>query len=142
MGLKLEFDTKKIEGMVENLKNAGVNVRKTISDELKAASDRYTMDTHLAMSDQYLPAHGKYRTGKTAESIIDNPAVQWEGDVASVPVGFDFSKHTAAIFLIYGTPKMKPDAQLNKIYSDSYAKEIIKKINDHLEALYAEAFVG
>lgn len=138
----LTFDTKKIEDMIGTLESIGVDVRKVVEKELKEVSDRYTMDTHLAISDQYLPAHGKYRSGETAESIVENPAVEWEGDVASIPVGFDFTKPGAGGFLLYGTPKMQPDRQLQKVYSAGYSGTLIRQMKDHLDSLYAEAFVG
>lgn len=140
----LAFDTGKLEDMIRRLDGTGVDVRKTVEKELKFVSERYTMDTHLAISDQYLPAHGKYRSkeNKTASSIIENPAVQWEGDVASIPVGFDFTKPGAGGFLLYGTPKMQPDAQLQKVYSKGYAGQLLRQIEEHLNAMIAEAFVG
>lgn len=140
----LTFDTKKIEDMIGTLESIGVDVRKVVEKELKEVSDRYTMDTHLAISDQYLPAHGKYRSkeNETASSIIENPSVQWEGDVASIPVGFDFTKPGAGGFLLYGTPKMQPDRQLQKVYSAGYSGTLIRQMKDHLDIIYAEAFVG
>lgn len=74
----------------------------------------------------HLPAGGKYSTGITKESIDTDTAVEWEGLTATIKVGFDFEKSgLTSIFLMYGTPRMKPVSGLkNAIYGTKTKKEI------------------
>lgn len=73
-----------------------------------------------------LPAKGKYSTGDTKDSIDDEMSVEWEGMTGSIKVGFDFSKSgPKSIFLMYGTPRMKPVSGLKgAIYGAKTQKEI------------------
>lgn len=74
----------------------------------------------------HLPAGGKYSTGITKESIDTDTAVEWEGLTATIKVGFDFEKSgLTSIFLMYGTPRMRPVSGLkNAIYGAKSQKEI------------------
>ena len=73
-----------------------------------------------------LPAGGIYSTGDTKKSIDKDMSVEWQGMTASVKVGFDFSKSgLTSIFLMYGTPRMKPVSGLkNAIYGSKTQKEL------------------
>lgn len=73
-----------------------------------------------------LPAGGKYSTGDTKKSIDNDMSVEWEGMTGSIKVGFDFSKSgLTSIFLMYGTPRMKPVSGLKgAIYGAKTQKEI------------------
>ena len=73
-----------------------------------------------------LPAGGKYSTGDTKQSIDNEMSVEWVGMTGTIKVGFDFSKSgVTSIFLMYGTPKMKPVNGLkNAIYGSKTQKEV------------------
>ena len=73
-----------------------------------------------------LPAKGKYSTGNTKKSIDNEMKVDWEGLTGYIKVGFDFSKSgVTSVFLMYGTPKMKPVSGLKSaIYGAKTQKEI------------------
>ena len=73
-----------------------------------------------------LPAKGKYSTGDTKKSIDNEMKVEWVGMTGTIKVGFDFSKSgLKSIYLMYGTPKMKPVSGLkNAIYGAKTQKEI------------------
>lgn len=73
-----------------------------------------------------LPAGGRYSSGNTKKSIDRDMSVEWQGMTATIKVGFDFSKSgVTSIFLMYGTPKMKPVAGLkNAVYGSKTQKEI------------------
>lgn len=73
-----------------------------------------------------LPAGGKYSTGDTKQSIDEDMSVEWEGMTGTIKVGFDFKKSgPKSIFLMYGTPRMKPVSGLkNAIYGSKTKKEI------------------
>lgn len=73
-----------------------------------------------------LPAGGKYSTGDTKKSIDESLTVDWQGMTGEIKVGFDFKKSgLTSIYLMYGTPKMKPVSGLkNAIYGTKTQKEI------------------
>ena len=94
---------------------------------LTKAGQTIAQSTENAISAANLPAGGKYSKDTTKESIIRDAQVKWDGDTAWVPVGFDFSKPGAGGFLITGTPRMKPDYELNKIYKQKRYMNLIQK---------------
>ena len=61
-------------------------------------------------------------TGETRKSLYREPVITKEGhDFYSVNVGFDIAEGgLASIFLMYGTPRMKPD---RKFRSDLYGRK-------------------
>ena len=73
-----------------------------------------------------LPAGGRYSTGDTKRSLDKDMSVDWEGATASIKVGFDFSESgLKSIFLMYGTPRMKPVTGLKAaVYGAKTKKEI------------------
>lgn len=73
-----------------------------------------------------LPAKGRYSYGDTKKSIDDSKTVEWDGMTGSINMGFDFSKSgSKSIFLMYGTPRMKPVSGLKSaIYGAKTQKEI------------------
>ena len=88
-----------------------------------------TEKVEKAVQKSNLPAKGKYSTGKTADSIVRDDNVNWDGTTASVNVGFDFKKGgMTSIYLMYGTPRMKPAKGLKAaIYGAAVKKEIKEK---------------
>lgn len=126
---------------------AGFNDYIAKLDELGSdASMKQGVDVGLKTSKQYvnqqlqtsiqksnLPAKGKYSKGDTEKSINKNFNVEWQGLTCETKVGFDFSKSgLTSVFLMYGTPKMKPVAGL---YDAVYGKKTKSKI----KALQKEA---
>lgn len=73
-----------------------------------------------------LPAGGRYSTGDTKRSLDKDMSVEWQGATASIKVGFDFSESgLKSIFLMYGTPRMKPVTGLKAaVYGAKTKKEI------------------
>lgn len=121
----LQFSTSPFEGLIEKLDKAGGNVKEAVTDALEQAADTIEQDTKEAVENSHLPAQGHYSQGKTKKSIIERSRVTWAGSTASISVGFDYGKQGAGGLLITGTPKMKPDRQLHKIYKQKrYMKEI------------------
>lgn len=126
----LRLDTTGFESMLQQLDELGGNVQKAVEEALENAAIAIEDDTENAVSDvRNLPAQGKYSQGDTKESIVKFSGVHWEGMVAYVPVGFDFSKPGAGGFLITGTPRMQPDQQLRKMYKQ---KRYMKQIQDEM----------
>ena len=86
-----------------------------------------------------LPAGGKYSHGDTEKSIDNEMRTEWNALTGEIKVGFDLKKSgMKSIFLMYGTPKMKPVAGLkNAIYGAKTQKEVAeiqeKIISDHIK---------
>lgn len=136
----LKLDTRGFEKMLIQLDSLGGNVQKAVQDALTQASETITEDTKAAMEPANLPAQGKYSKGTTKESIITDHAVRWEGQVGWVPVGFDFSKPGAGGFLISGTPRMRPNQALQRMYKQKrYMNQIQKDISEVIMDYIVEA---
>lgn len=139
----MRLDVKGFESILLKLDSLGGDVQKAVGDALSQASETITEDTEAALDAANLPAHGKYSTGMTRESIIHDSQVRWEGLIGWVPVGFDFSKPGAGGFLITGTPRMRPDYQLQKMYKQKkYMNQIQKDISDVIMDYVVEAMGG
>ena len=129
MGKKntMRLETKGIGFLLADLDKAGGNVRAATTYALKRAAQQICWDTEKEVhSMQGFPAQGKYSHGDTGRSILSQPSVEWEGNVASISVGFNYDKPGAGGFLIEGTPRMAPDPTLRKMYKGkSYREKII-----------------
>lgn len=133
-GIDIDFSV--FSDYAEEIENLGGNLKKIFGDAMEDAGRKVQKDTIDALADQYLPAHGKYSTGRTKESVISPEQVRadWQGTLATVHLGFDRTKPGAGNYLITGTPKMKPDYKLEDIYiKKSYSRKIRKKIDDDLK---------
>lgn len=103
---------------------SGDAMKRGVESALKASKQYVTPLIEQAMT--RLPAGGKYSTGDTKASIDKDMTVEWSGMTGEINVGFDFSESgMKSIFLMYGTPKMKPVSGLkNAIYGAKTKKEI------------------
>ena len=135
----LQFDG--WEETITKLNNLAGNsgTAKAVSEALIKSKEYVNEGIEKAVNSGSLPAKGKYSTGDTKSSINRDSEVQWQGQTASIKVGFDFKKSgTTSIFLMYGTPKMKPAKGLkNAIYGSKARKEIAEIqseiINKHIK---------
>ena len=135
----LSLNTKNIEDLITKLDGIGADVQKVVTDALEQAAETITDDTLEVISDQYLPAHGKYhgKDGDTENSVVRNSKVTWVGGMASIPVGFDYNKPGAGGYLISGRPDMSPDVKLNQMYTGKkymrqIEKDMVEVINDEI----------
>lgn len=139
----LKLDTSGFEEMLKKLDSLGGNVKKAVEDALIQSAETIKEDTIAASEAANLPASGKYSSGSTRESIVSDSQITWEGMIASVPVGFDFSKPGAGGFLITGTPRMQPDRALNRMYKQKrYMKQIQEDMGDVIMDYIVEAMEG
>ncbi len=99
-------------------------MKRGVEEALKDSKKHVTPLIDKAMTK--LPAGGRYSTGNTKESIDDSMTVDWQGATASIKVGFDFKKSgVTSVFLMYGTPRMKPVSGLEAaVYGNKTKKEI------------------
>ena len=138
----LKLDTTGFDRLIDHLKELDGEVQKAVTDALEQAGETITEDTHEAVSPPNLPRGGKYSHGDTEASIV-NPKVSWVGTTAEMPVGFDFSKPGAGGFLITGTPKMRPDMALQKIYKrKKYMRDIQNDMAKVVQDYIAKALKG
>lgn len=133
-GLYIDFSN--FEEYAEMLENLGADLKEIFESAMEQAAEDVQMDTVAAVADNNLPAGGRYhgKNRDTEASIIRDPKVNWQGTVGEVGLGFDKTKSGAGGFLITGTPKMRPDYELEKIYgSKKYENDIKKQIEEHLQ---------
>lgn len=114
------------------------DVKKAVTDALEQTGETIGEDTVDAVDNANLPAKGEYSKGQTKASIITNPTVHWSGNQAEIGVGFDYSKKGAGGFLITGTPRMKPDYALQKIYKrkkymNQIQNDMADVVNDYIQ---------
>ncbi len=124
--------------LITKLDSLQGDVKKAVTDSLEQAGETIEYDTLEAVEQSNLPAQGIYSKGDTKKSVVRNPKVEWVGTVGSIGVGFDYSKPGAGGILITGTPRMKPDAQLQKIYKrkkymQQIQADIADVINDYIQ---------
>lgn len=91
-----------------------------------------------------LPAGSKYSTGDTKKSIDKDMSVEWDGLTGSIKIGFDFSESgLKSIFLMYGTPRMKPVSGLKSaIYGAKTKREIAEIQEKVISDLIKEVMEG
>ena len=73
---------------------------------------------------------------ETARSLKRTAAVEWNGTVAEIGIGFKISQGgLPSIFLMYGTPKIQPDKNL---YAAIYGSKTKKEVKTIQEDIFAE----
>lgn len=118
---KLEFDG--LSEMVERLEKLNGDLKTTTENALKATFSVVTPNIQNAIN---ASQYNFNRTGQTKRSLVKMPAIEWDGMVASVPIGFDIGGGgLASIFLMYGTPSIQPDRGLyTAIYGAKTQKQV------------------
>ncbi len=128
------LDTAPLEGFVQKIIDLDGDAREAVESALEQAAETISDDTLDAVAPGNLPAQGRYSTGATEASVLRDQKARWTGTTAWIPVGFDFTMPGAGGYLISGTPKMAPVAQLRKMYKQKrYMADIQKDITDVLE---------
>lgn len=131
----------KLEGfkeMITVLDSLGGNLVGIAEDALSQAGETIGWDTLDAAQDPNMPAEGKYSTGRTEQAVLTTPRVEVSGNLVEVGAGFDYTKDGAGGILITGTPKMKPNYELQKIfkgrrYMNNISKDIEAVVQDEIE---------
>lgn len=119
------FDTSALVKYAERLEAAGgtATVKRAVEGGMKSTKQEVNKLVTTAMQAGNLPAGGAYSTGATMESLNEIFTVEWAGNVANLPLGFDLSGDgIASIFLMYGTPKMAPAAGLREALKENPRK--------------------
>lgn len=132
-GLSIDFSV--FEDFAAELDGMGADLKEIFTDVMEQEGETVAEDTKEAVKHAYLPAKGAFSRGDTEDSIVTNPKVEWSGSLGEIGLGFDKTKRGAGGFLITGTPKMQPDHELEKIYSQKkYSKQMTEDIMDYLQA--------
>lgn len=133
-GMNIDFSC--FEIYAEELENLGADLTKVFSEIMEDVGEEVQVRTKEAVADPHLPAGGKYRgnPSDTLAAIEMNPKPVVSGGLVEVGIGFDKSKPSPGGWLITGTPKMKPDAELEQIFvRKRYRNKMIKQINEALQ---------
>ena len=139
--LKLKLDG--FQKLIVKLDSLQGDVKKAVTDAMEQVGQTIGEDTMDAVDNANLPAKGEYSKGNTKASVVSNPKVQWSGSQAEIGIGFDYSKKGAGGFLITGTPRMKPDYELQKIYKKKkYMNQIQSDMADVVNDYIIEKMEG
>ncbi len=143
---KMSIDFKNFAEYAEKLDKMGGDLRATTQKALE--------ETH-----EYITANIKrdiqkhHKTGATERSLIEDAEVKWQGNIASIDVGFDIKNGgLPSIFLMYGTPKHAPANQYGKstgvnsgidadkeLYNDIYGARTQREVKKIQERVFADA---
>ena len=132
------------EELLTKFDELGGDVQELVTEVLNDAGEDIGVRTKEAMNASNLPAGGKYSQGDTEKTIILNPETIWHGGaVAEINVGFDKTKNGAGTLLITGTPRMRPNYALEKLFvNKSYMKEINSQISETISERIVEKMEG
>lgn len=123
--LKIEFEG--FSEVLAKLKSLDGDVRKTTEDALRKTHAIVTQKAEAAIAPHR-------RTGQTQGSLRKDAAIEWQGDVGSVKVGFNiYEGGLPSIFLMYGTPRMQKD---QKLYNAFYGSATLKEITEAQQEIF------
>lgn len=104
---KLAFNFDEMAGLAEKLEKAGGNLQAAADRALKATHDYITPNLSAGIQRHV-------QTGDTKGSLDKQGGVVWESPLkAHINIGFNLKEGgLPSIFLMWGTPKMRPDTKL------------------------------
>lgn len=132
--IKIEFDG--LEKMLKKYERMEKDIKPAVNRALKESFEVVTPRVEAAIAPHK-------QTGRTQDSLIKSPNVQWEGNVAAVNVGFKISDGgIASQFLIYGAsasitgvPYRAPD---RKLYESIFGQAISRRIREIQKKAFEE----
>lgn len=112
------------EELAAKLDESTEDIKPATEEALKAGHKIVTEKLKKTIRKSNLPAKGKYYTGATEKALKIDNKVEWNGTTATIKVGFNLDVSMQSIYLMYGTPKMKPVAGMKAaIYGKASIKE-------------------
>lgn len=131
---KMKLEVTGLNQILKRMQDMNADTKKAVTKALSKTHKIVTDNAEAAIEPHKL-------SGATEASLRKEPVVQWNGDVASVSVGFDIAKGgIASIFLMYGTPRVKKDTKLyNAFYGSKVIEEIIRAQEEILYSAIQEA---
>lgn len=128
-GLRLEFDG--MDNVMRKINVMGSGKAKTAAESaLKKSGDYISEKLDTKTVQPNMPRKGVYSKGRAKAAIIKNAPVQWVGALGEMEVGFKIRHALHSIFLMYGTPKMKPMTGLRAVIYGSASKRDIAQIQE------------
>ena len=113
----------------------GQAVKRAVENALIATDEYVTAEVDKAVAKSRFDFD---RTGKTKGSIDRDKSIEWEGAQASAKAGFNLGNGgLPSIFLMYGTPKIKP-ADMNLKHAAKGTGKHKKKIEEIQQAEFAK----
>lgn len=103
-------------------------------NELKKIADKALKETHKQITPKIEKAFSKHvRTGKTSSTLKKDSETNWNGDIGTIDVGYAIHDGgLASIFIMYGTPRIKPDKNLYNVFYGSKIKNEMFKIQENI----------
>lgn len=120
------------EEMIKKLSELEGDLKSVSEKALKESHAYVTPKLESAIQPSKLPAKGKFSKGNTSKNLVRTNEVSWTGSVGTVKIGFDLHNDITSIFLMYGTPRMKPVKGLKNSIYGSKAKKEIKQIQKYI----------
>lgn len=127
---KIKFEGNVFAGMLKKLDKLGGDVDKAIEQSLEASAEIVQKGVKKEMEKHR-------RTGKTEGEILKDEKVKKSGTTTSIRVGFDLPEGLTSIFLMYGTPRIKPPDK--KLYNAIYGTKVKKEIREKQNEIISEA---
>ena len=130
---KIDLNIDIFENLQKKFEKAEVDMKPAVEDAMISARDYVNKNLR-----QYMKVHK--RTGRTEQSIKDIKP-EWDDEKITQYMGFNINEGGfPSIFLIYGTPRQKPDTKLKSLLpigsnktSKDIQKKILERINKYLE---------
>lgn len=135
---KFAFNFKEMAVLAERIEKLGGSLEKACEEALLATHDLITPQLSKGIERHV-------QTGETQDSLERAPRVQWLTPTkAQVNIGFDLEAGGwPSIFLMWGTPKMKPDTALkNAAFGSKIRREVANIQRETLEAVARELSRG
>ena len=133
---KTGIEIKGLAELIVAVDEAGLNVKPVLSNAMEQMAETVAWDTVEALAPQNLPRQGRYSTGATEAAVVMDAKTEWSGNRATIGFGFDRTKPNNGQRLITGTPRMRPDIQLQRIYGgwarahNAYQKELTDDVRE------------
>lgn len=127
--MSLEFDG--LKDLLYQISEVESALKPAVDDALTQVQNFVQGQTRQAAA-KYVKGGTEYSTGRMRAAIKPNDGPKWTGDVASVGVGFDIYAAGGggmhSIWIMYGTPRIKPDTKLHNAVRGAKTQYEIREI--------------
>ena len=124
------FDTTMLEKYAERVEAAGGHAALKRATEAAMITAKQEINKKITskMQQANLPAGGKYSTGDTLDSLDKTMAVDWDGNIAKLPLGFNMDESgITSVLLMHGTPHQAPVKGLKEAVKGQGAMRAMKR---------------
>lgn len=135
---KFAFNFEEMDSLVDKLNNAGGSMQEAADAALKATHAYITPNLESGINRHI-------QSGDTKRSLDDDGGVKWVNPIkARVDVGFNIKKGgLPSVFLMWGTPKMRPDSRLkNAAFGAKTKREVAAIQREEMEKAIQKALRG